>query len=361
MNPRYSIEEQKLYLKILDEGAAWKGHLWLATSGSINLKWVGLSKQAILASASAVNSHLHSTDEDIWIHALPHFHVGGVAIWARSFLSKAKVEDFTALSLKWDATAFYNFVKEKRGTLTALVPAQVHDLIQLGVTCPSSLRAVIVGGGRLPEELREKSLELKWPLLPSYGMTECSSQIATAELGHNPALKILPHISVKIGMKGELCFKSPSLLSVYAYCEKERLRFLDPKVDGWLSSEDRGIIDNGYLTVFGRLDQIIKVGGENVDLVRLEAILECISLKYQIQQHVALIPVPDERLDKVIHLAVEASAWEKADSIREEFNRQVLPFERIRQVHQIPYIPRSALSKVLRNEVLQLISSSRTC
>ena len=48
LNPTYSLEEQKKF-KTLLEASPVKGHIWLSTSGSTVAKWVGLSKEAILA------------------------------------------------------------------------------------------------------------------------------------------------------------------------------------------------------------------------------------------------------------------------------------------------------------------------
>ena len=89
INPRGMPSDRR----ILDAAKHLPGHIWVATSGSTQLKWVGLSKEAIQLSAQAVNKHLHSTSADIWIHCLPDFHVGGLGIWARSALSGARVVD----------------------------------------------------------------------------------------------------------------------------------------------------------------------------------------------------------------------------------------------------------------------------
>src|SRR4051812_23438722 len=87
LNPRYDPFVQDQFKKIITSTTHLPGHIWVATSGSTTVKWVGLSKASILASAHAVNEHLMSTSKDIWVHALPDFHVGGLGIWARSYLN----------------------------------------------------------------------------------------------------------------------------------------------------------------------------------------------------------------------------------------------------------------------------------
>lgn len=358
-NPSYSAAEKKRFQILLEKSSEWPAHLWLATSGSSSMKWVGLSRQALLASAAAVNRHLASDKEDCWIHALPDFHVGGLGIWARAYLSGAKVFDFKQRSLgKWQATAFYDYLEECQGTLTALVPTQLHDLIQLQKQAPKSLRAVIVGGGDLSSSLYEQGRERGWPLLPSYGLTECGSQVATATLeslkerGY-PALQLLPHLQA-CEREGCLSFFGPSLLSTYAYLTEEGVHYKNPKIEGWLITEDRGRIKSKQLHVLGRRDEIVKVGGESVDMAYLERHLQELCQRLALRVEVALVAMPDERLGHAIHL-VMTNRGEGTETLIKEFQSSVLPFERIRKVHSVSVLPRSALGKVLKKELLKLL------
>lgn len=360
LNPSYSKSDQQRFYTILDAAQRWPGHIWLSTSGSSVQKWVGLSKQAILASAKAVNQHLSSSKEDLWVNALPSFHVGGLGIWARAYLSGAKVFDLKQhSSRKWQAEEFYRVTEKIKGTLSALVPAQLHDLIVLGKEAPSSLRAVIIGGGNLLPDLYEKAIALGWPVLPSYGLTECASQVATAPLeswrDQEPILQLLSHIQV-CEYEGRLCFAGDSLLSTYAYIEEEKVQFIDPKNQGWLMSEDRGILQNGQLTILGRADSILKIGGENVDLACLDNHLQTLRLKLAIKAEVILIAMPDARLGHSIYCVSNSDSQEKIASLIEHFQQTVLPFERIRKVCLVPQLPRSPLGKILKHELIHLLS-----
>lgn len=356
INPAYSTEQKMKFYRILNEGSAWPGHIWLATSGSTASKWVGLSKNALLASAAAVNAHLQSHASDRWATALPDFHVGGLGIWARSYLSGAAVFDFKHHHPgKWHAAAFYDYLQETKSTLTALVPSQLFDLVQLNKKAPTALRAVIIGGGRLEAELYNQAIDAGWKVLPSFGMTECSSQIATAALESSGQLKLLKHMQACL-LDGKLAFKSASLLSVYASFDENKISFTDPKQDGWFVSEDRGEVIDDHLTVFGRADSLIKIGGENVDIARLESLLQSLRLREGISNAMTLVAIGDARLGHVIHAVIEG---EQGDEIEKKivmsFHNVVLPFERIRQVHWVKEIPRSPLSKILQKDLLKLI------
>lgn len=360
MNSAYSLQEKEHYQHILDLASAWPAHIWLSTSGSTAVKWVGLSKQALLASAQAVNKHLHATSEDIWLQTLPYFHVGGLSIWARQFASGAKVLDFKSIHPKWDPRLFHQWAAHTQGTLTSLVPTQLYDLVRCQLQSPPSLRAVVIGGGALAPILYQQALALGWKVLPTYGLTECASQVATAEMGCwdspvFPALKVLPHVQVKADEE-RLSFKGPSVLSVYALYQNRQVKFWDPKQEGWFISEDRGQVDSsGYLKIEGRLDQFIKVGGESVNFSQLENALQALRIELGLTQEATLVAFPDDRLGYEIHLAGVSHDDKTFSRLIETFNQQVLPFERIRHLHLVPFIPKTPLSKVLRKELLHLI------
>lgn len=350
MNPSYSQEEKKRFLTLLNSAQELPGHIWLSTSGSQSAKWVGLSKEAILFSAKTVNDFLQSTKKDIWIQALPPFHVGGLGIWARSFLSGAAVFNYRVEHTgKWNASQFYNYVNEKQGTLTALVPAQLHDLILLQRPCPPSLRALIIGGGALTSSLYSAAIATGWPLLPSYGMTECSSQIATGGLNEN-TLTVLPHVKVKIE-GGLINIKSKSLLSIYAFANPGGWNFVDPKVNGWYATADRGELRDGYLHLLGRSDSMIKIGGESVDMDMLEVLLQHLKDSLQLQGDITLVDMDDDRLGKVIHLAASGTTQVLLKPLIDGYHKSVMPYERIRQVHIVHEIPRSPLMKILKGQL----------
>ena len=345
----------------------YKGHVWLATSGSTaqnssEIKWVALSKPALLASAAAVNAHLHCTRKDVWINPLPGFHVGGLGINARAYLAGSQVVDFYSHGQgKWDPMQFYKMAVDANATLSALVPTQVYDLISLGLTAPNSLRAIVVGGGALQPALHCKASEMGWKLLPSYGLTECASQVATAELyscpNHgSPPLHLLSNVAVKVGPEGTFHIKSPSLLTAYAYTTGEHCVFHDPKVAGWFPTEDRGSVDAGVLQVFGRTANFFKIGGESVDFGRLEGIAEEVKISLSYGGDIALVPVADQRLGHAIHLAYASACDADIQPFIDGYNQRVMPFERIRKTHRLPHIPRSPLNKLLRQELQALIT-----
>lgn len=319
LNPRMPPDERRRLESFVTD---LRGHVWLATSGTTGtLKLTALSKDALLVSAGAVNRHLQSDANDVWLCVLPTFHVGGLGIYARAFLSGARI-----VTEGWEGV-----------TLASLVPAQVIDLVRARTIAPLSLRAVVVGGGALAEDVAGQARALGWPLLPSYGMTECCSQVATAR-AESPELVLLDHIEARIEEDGRLAIRSDALLTGYATEEG----FVDPKIDGWFVTEDIASIAGRTLRVEGRSRDFVKVGGESVDLSRLDRILAAIGAD------AAAVAIPDDRLGHVIGLAI---AGGDADAIVEAFNARVFPFERARRTFRVNAIPRTDLGKIMRNRI----------
>jgi O-succinylbenzoic acid--CoA ligase len=320
LNPRMPAEERAALERAVPP---MRGHVFVATSGTTgDIKLVALSKDAILASAAAVNARLGARRSDTWCCVLPTFHVGGLGIHARAHLTGARV-----ISMAWDPEAF----ARTEATLASLVPAQVHDLVRLGLRPPASMRLILVGGGAF-----DPSTAPGWPVLASYGMSECASTVAVDGV-------LLPHLEARVETDGRLAFRGASLFSGYVDAGGN---FVDPKVDGWFVSEDLGAVDGRTLEVHGRAGEFVKIGGESVDLGRLDRILREVA-----GDDAAIVAVPDERLGHVIHLASTVDAH----AIVEAFNARVMPYERIRGVHRVDSIPRSPLGKLLRHVILSRI------
>jgi O-succinylbenzoic acid--CoA ligase len=367
LNPRLP-ENEAAQLIELEKQYRRKSHLWMASSGSSknsqdSVKLIALSKSAFLASAQAVNAHLKSSRDDCWVQVLPNFHVGGRSIEARCFLSGARVVD-GFLNEKWDAHHFHKVVSEKNGTLSALVPTQVVDLIRAGLRCPSSMRAIVIGGSALSLEIYQQALDLGWPLLPSYGMTECCSQVATASLEslktRKPELELLSHIHAQKNSEGFLRIQSSALLTGYAQWRSGESSWTDPRHEGWFQTEDLCEIDGLVLTPLGRGSDFVKISGEGVSLQKLQEILESLALQKKSPdwKELALIALPDARTQFQICL-VSGSVQFAPDFLADltvEFNLRVAPYERIQLQKSVASIPRTALGKIARGALKDLIS-----
>lgn len=360
-NPRYSVAEQRDFFHIYKAGSEkYVSHIWVSTSGSSVQKWAGLSKKAFIISAQAVNAHLLAESCDVWVNPLPTFHVGGLSIYARAYMSGSVVYDYMKENQdKWNPHLFHKYLTEKKGTLSALVPTQLFDLCYHKLSAPCHLRAIVIGGGALSTELYRMARGLHWPILPSYGMTECASQIATASLEslkeiQFPPLDILPHMNVR-QEEEILMISSHSLLTAYANLKEREVCFLDPKVEGWFKSCDRGQVIERCLNIYGREDSVFKIGGERVDFSKLEELLQTHCLMFSPPLQATLVVKKDERLGNSVHLVGKMIEKIQLSELIEKYNASVLPFERIRSAVYVEHIPMNSLGKIDRKSLEKLI------
>ncbi|WP_413583419.1 AMP-binding protein [Bdellovibrio sp. HCB288] len=368
LNPRWpqgDFQKLKSLAEAVQAERGLKGHVWIATSGSTAesasaTKLVALSKKAIISSAESVNKHLNSTAADVWTQVLPHFHVGGFGIEVRALLSGARVVPALQDS-KWNVDHFYQVLIDEKCTLSALVPTQVFDLVEKGYKSPSSMRAIVVGGGALDSVLFDKARALGWPLLPSYGMTETASQIATADLGslagfEYPDIELLSHADARVNEAGFLEVTAQSLFTCYAQNTSKGMEHWDPKKENWFTTEDRGVVVGRALKIQGRSKDYVKIGGEGTNVARLRTLLEqaVMDLNPQWVMQVTLLDMPSERLGAEIHL-ISTLSDDANRKIAESYSAKVLPFEKIRKSHTVLEIPRSDLGKILWQQLKNLL------
>lgn len=362
LNPKIPSHQAKVYRKAVQDHSLPE-HFWFFTSGSSGApKLIALSKDALLCSAASVNQHLEAIKKDVWALALPTFHVGGMGVLTRAHLTNSKVVHLE----KWHPQSFIDILEESKATLTSLVPAQLHDIVSLTFRPSRHLRACIIGGGALSEELYDKARLLGWPILPSFGMTEAASQIATASLtsleeDSYPDLEVLSHIEAK-AEAGILSIRGRSLCSGWLLYEDDRCNFIDPKEDGWLKTDDKVEIvkdekkGTSILLPNGRASLTIKVKGELTSLEKLNTLLGTLS---DDPQNVAIIALPHPRNDHEI-LLVSPKEPSTLTSLVTVFNKKVLPFERIARVVQVANIPRSDIGKLLYHQLVRLAEEIAT-
>ena len=329
-------------------------HLWLQTSGSTGgPKWVGLSKSAFLSSALSVNRHLEVQLQEIWLNPLPTHHVGGLSIFARAHLGGQQVIQLKGF--KWNPKKFFEALGDHRINLCSLVPTQIYDLVKNSLKSPPHLRVVLVGGGSLSESLFERAKALGWPILPTYGMTECCSQVATASLASLdqsdfPQLDLLSHLQARVRKDQRLQLLGPSLLTGYW---SEKVGCVDPKDSkGWFTTADCAEIRDNHLMFKGRADQVRKISGELVSLWtvsdRLTKLIEDRDEDFEI----AVVFVPDQRRQNRLSLVVTHSDFPSATNLADFWNRSCVGYERLSEVYGIDRLPKTQLGKLNQIQLL---------
>jgi o-succinylbenzoate---CoA ligase len=354
-----SAEAQNL--KRLSDQFALPDHIWIASSGSTrtthnSIKLIALSHHALKTSAKSVNTHLSASSSDRWLRTLPLWHVGGLGVEIRA--KAIGCAFFQMPTDKWNANQFIEEVEKNSITLSSLVPTQIYDLVQTKKRAPQTLRAIVVGGSALSIGLYKQARELNWPLLPSFGMTEVCSQIATATLASLdedkfPGLELLEHVQTQIDEQDLLLIKSESLMTGWAQIQNGQPVF--SAVDGWYTSQDRvdlsRIGGKTYLQPKGRDLHYIKILGEGVSISELQEIWENIVGQSEFKQTVLYFR-KHERNENEIVLFLEK--YDKGIiSFIKKYNEIAKPYEKIKYIIEKP-IRRSELGKVLWMELFEI-------
>jgi O-succinylbenzoic acid--CoA ligase len=339
--------------------------VWILSSGTQSVgrvKAIGLSFEAILESAKAVNVHLQASAKDIWSVEIPGYHVGGFSIFPRAKLSRSKI----VRGGEWKVERSVMKWRERRVTLTSLVPTQVFDLVESGLPVPKSLRAIVVGGGALEPAVYLKARELGWPLLPSYGLTECASQVATAALEsldkkEFPGLVVLSHTRVDFQQQRVLVQSLSACRWLATATEDGQFTLENPLRDGWFETEDlgewKGVPIAGrpqQIRILGRKDEVVKVYGVLVPLPQVESDLRRFCAGVSVDWTVVALAGGREGA-RIILVSEKVANKSSLEVAVKKYNASVTgPF----RIHEIKTadIPRTSLGKVKRAELLESLA-----
>jgi O-succinylbenzoic acid--CoA ligase len=234
------------------------------TSGSTGgSRGARLTRENWEAAAQASVEHLGHGPDDTWLLAMPLHHVGGLSIVVRSAYTGGRVRMLPGFEPETFARELHNV------TMASVVPTMLSRILDVDPGPYQDLRAVLVGGGPIPDDLLARAAEAGLPVLPTYGMTETCGQVATLRPGSPVENKAhpLPGVDLRIEPDGRIALRGPMLSPGYVG-EPDR------ESGDWFSTGDLGTLDDdGAVRVTGRADTMIVSGGENVDPALVEAAL----------------------------------------------------------------------------------------
>jgi len=264
-----------------------------------------------------------------WLCPLPLAHVGGLSIPIRSTVygTSAIVHE------RFDVDAVAGELLDPRAavTLVSLVPTMLARLLDAGLREPPALRWALLGGGPIPGGLLERAREAGVPVLPTYGMTEGCSQIAT---GGWP----LVGVELRIAPDGEVLVRGPTVAA----------GSLAP--DGWLHTGDLGALDRaGRLAITSRKADTIITGGENVAPAEVEAVL----LAHPGVADAAVFgrPDPDWGEALVASVVLRDQAGVDGEQLRAHCAQRLAGFKVPKAIEFVQRLPRSETGKLLRREL----------
>ncbi len=360
VNPKLSSVERQVFENLqlhFEKEFGYEGFFFVPSSGSSkgdgeSAKLIALSCDAVANSAERFNRYFQAKSEDSWGLVLPTFHVAGLSVLARANLVKARV-----FSSDWVPQQMQEWLSKNKIAYLSLVPTQVHDLIHHKVKANSTLKKVFVGGGALNADLRDSFINLGWPVVETYGMTETCSMIAVKE--DSQFFKVLPGVEILVedDLLRVKC-NSSAHSSIQLKNGKVEVTHFE---EGWVRTEDRVKLEiqnnQLYLQFLGRASDYVKILGEGVSLVELRAKLEKVAIEFSLKtKQFFLLSLPDLRKENAIALIIDQTVDRHlADRLVERFNQVVRGYERIHKIVQLNQIPVGELGKVKVNELKETV------
>lgn len=329
--------------------------LWLFTSGSTGSpKCVPVSERQIRTAAEAFRPVFKPESGGAWLLALPLHHAGGLGVVMRSLQWHGAVW----LAESRDASALAALLaRESRIRTASLVATQLQRILLAGGDeAVGALRAVLLGGGPVPETLHARIRARSLPVWSGYGMSETFGAIAWADLRsvERPDQVGRPHPGCEMRVvDGEIQLRGQQVFEGY----RDGAHYPNPfTTDGWFRTGDAGELDaSGALRVLARRTDLILTGGENVRPAVVEEALE--ALDGVERAGVAGVPDPEwgQRVVALVQWRGEA-AW-GAQTERElmgAIKGRLAPHEVPKRIEAVEALPLSGLGKIRREALAQM-------
>jgi acyl-CoA synthetase (AMP-forming)/AMP-acid ligase II len=337
--------------------------LVLHTSGTTSRpKIVPLSQANVCASARNIQATLGLTADDVCLNIMPLFHIHGLMAAVLATLGKS---GSVWCSPGFDALRFYQWLQQANPTWYTAVPTMHQAILarakrNQAIVDEARLRFIRSSSSSLPPQvLHELEATFGVPVVEAYAMTEASHQMTCNQLppgvrkpgtvgcAAGPEVAIMDESGPELlpqGDVGEVVIRGDNVTAGY---ENNPDANKECFVDGWFRTGDQGVMDeDGYLTITGRLKEIINRGGEKISPREVD---DCLMDHTAIQQ-VVTFAMPHKSLGEEVAAAVVLREGESADesSIRAFAAEHLAAFKVPRKVLILDEIPKGATGKLQR-------------
>lgn len=315
----------------------------LFTSGSTGGPKAALHTQRGLACKARAMAAAHQvTAADAILMPAPLAHVSGLL---NAVQIPGVVPMKVALMAKWDPEEALATIERERITFMIGPPTFFVTLMDAPRFAPArveTLRLVSSGGaGVTPAFVERASATLECRVKRTYGSTEAPTVTTSTPADSFERARdtdgrpTSPFLDMKLSEQGELWLRGPELFAGYADPEETRAA----TTRGWFRTGDRATIDaDGWLTIVGRIKDVIIRGGENIAAADVEHVLEA----HPAVRHAVAVGYPDDRLGERVCAFVVADVAFDLDECRRWFQaRGVARYqtpERVVRVDELPVL-----------------------
>lgn len=342
--------------------------LFLHTSGTTSRpKGVPLSHANLLASARNIASWYRLTPEDVGLCVMPLFHVHGLLT---PILSSLFAGASAIVPPKFSASRFWPMVVNSRASWYSAVPT-IHQVLlaradQDQAPRKSTLRFARSSSMALAPSLM-KAMEERFGLivLEGYGMTEAAHQIASNPLP--PKERRPGSVGLPTGTEvtilsdkgeflpaespGEVLIKGPNVTKGYADNPKANEEAF---FQGWFRTGDLGVISkDGYVTLLGRIKELINRGGEKIAPIEVDNAL----LAHPKVAEAVVFGIPDPKYGEEVACAVVAKEPLDEDELRRFLMERLASFKVPKVIRFVEDLPRSGSGKISRKAAAEAFKS----
>jgi len=335
--------------------------LILHTSGTTSRpKIVPLSQRNVSVSAGNIAETLDLSADDRGLNIMPLFHIHGLmagvlAPWSRGG-SVFCTPGFNALR-------FFAWMEECRATWYTAVPTMHQAILtraghNKAIIEKFPLRFIRSSSSSLPPQvITELEATFGAPVIEAYGMTEASHQMASNPLhgvrkpgavgiAAGPEVAIMDEDGKLLtnGEVGEVVIRGDNVTAGY---EANPEANASAYTDGWFRTGDQGVLDGeGYLTLTGRLKEIINRGGEKISPREVDEVL----MDHPAVRQVVVFGVKHDKLGEDVAAAVVLREGQSADEkdLRDYAGGRLAAFKVPRKILFLEEIPLGATGKLQR-------------
>jgi acyl-CoA synthetase (AMP-forming)/AMP-acid ligase II len=197
------------------------------------------------------------------------------------------------------------------------------------------------------------------PVLEAYGMTEASHQMSSNPLppakrkpgsvgqGTGVDIAILDENGNVLprGRQGEVCIRGANVMRGYNNNPEANAAAFTA---GFFRTGDQGFLDdNGYLTLTGRIKELINRGGEKISPLEVDAAL----LEHPAVAEAVCFAAPDAKYGEEVQAAVVLKADATPEAIQAFCRARLADFKVPKKIYLIQQLPRTATGKIQRRHV----------
>lgn len=334
----------------------------LHTSGTTSRpKIVPLSQGNLAASAAHIARTLQFTAADCGLNIMPLFHIHGLIAGVMAPLSAGSQVFCTP---GFNALKFFGWMDEAKPTWYTAVPTMHQAILgrasrSADVIARHPLRFLRSSSSSIPPQvIRELEEVFKAPLIEAYGMTEATHQMCSNPLppavrkpgtvgqAAGPEVAIMADDGTLLarGETGEIVIRGPNVTAGYESNPKANAEAF---VNGWFRTGDQGVMDaDGYVSITGRLKEIINRGGEKISPREVDEIL----MDHPAVAQVVCFGMPHPKLgEEVAAVVVLRDGQQATERELQEFVAQhAADFKVPKKVLFMAEIPKGATGKLQR-------------